>query len=129
MEHKSTPLRPEGERILNASLVEMDLNQFIKQIKEETTWKESDHNSITIFKSEHLRIVLIGMHQGAELKTHTTNATISVQALEGKIQFTAEEQTIELSKGQMLALHAKIPHSVKALEESFFLLSLNKKPN
>ncbi len=127
MENKSneaTPQRPEGDRLLNADLVEMDLNQFIDQIRNESTWKDSDRNSITIFKSDKMRVVLLGLHKGAELTTHTANGTISVQVLEGKINFIAEPQTSNLQKGQMIVLHEKIPHSVTALEESFFLLTL-----
>jgi quercetin dioxygenase-like cupin family protein len=127
MENKSndaTPLRPQGERLLNAALVEMDLNKFMMQIKQEQTWQESSHNSITIFKSATMRIVLMGMHEKAILKTHTANAIISVQVLEGAIYFTAGEQTVHLSKGQMIALHQKIPHSAEAEKESFFLLTL-----
>ncbi len=127
MENKSneaTPQRPEGDRLLNADLVEMDLNRFIEQVRNETTWKESDRNSITIFKSDRMRIVLLGLHKGAELTTHTANGIISVQVVEGKINFIAEPQTATLQKGQMIVLHEKIPHSVTALEESFFLLTL-----
>lgn len=127
MENKSneaTPQRPEGNRLLNADLVEMDLNHFIEQVRNESTWKESDRNSITIFKSDKMRIVLLGLHKGAELTTHTANGIISVQVLEGKINFTAEPQTAILQKGQMIVLHEKIPHSVTAMEESFFLLTL-----
>ena len=122
--NESTHLRPEGDRMLNAPLVEMDLNKLIEQVKNEQTWKESDRNSITIFKSGSMRMVLIGLHKDAELKTHTANGIISVQVLQGKISFTAVEQTISLVKGQMIALHEKIPHSVLALEETFFLLTL-----
>jgi len=127
MENKttdSTPQRPDGGRILNAPLVEMDLNEFIQQIKDETTWAESDRNSVTIFKSETMRIVIIGLHENAELKPHKANGVISVQALEGKIQFTAEQQITQLEKGQMIALQENIMHSVKALTDSFFLLTL-----
>ncbi len=127
MENKSneaTPQRPEGDRLLNAELVEMDLNHFIDQVRNESTWKESDRNSITIFKSDSMRIVLLGLHKGAELKTHTANGIISVQVLEGKLNFITEPQTDTLQKGQMIVLHKKIPHSVTALEESFFLLTL-----
>jgi quercetin dioxygenase-like cupin family protein len=128
MEDKSneaTPQRPEGDRMLDASLVEMDLNKLISQIKNEVAWKDADHNAITIFKSELMRIVLIGMHENAELKTHTANGTISVQVITGKIDFTANEHTVSLEAGQMLALHEKIPHSVLALKESFFVLTLS----
>jgi quercetin dioxygenase-like cupin family protein len=71
-----------------------------------------------------MRIVLIGLHEGAELKTHTANGIISVQAVEGHIRFTTELKTVELQKGEMLALHKQIPHSVFAIKESFFLLTL-----
>ncbi len=122
--NEATQQRPEGNRMLNAPLMEMDLNKSIKQVKNEQTWKESDRNSITIFKSDSMRVVLIGLHADAELKTHTANGVISVQVLQGKISFTAEEQTVTLAKGQMIALQEKIPHSVLAVSEAFFLLTL-----
>ncbi len=127
MEDKSneaTPIRPKGDRLLNANMVEMDLNRFIDQVRNESTWKECDRNSITIFKSDKMRVVLLGLHKGAELTTHTANGIISVQVLEGKVNFTAEPQTVILQKGQMIVLHEKIPHSVSALDESFFLLTI-----
>lgn len=127
MENKSneaTPLRPDGDRMLNAQLVQMNLQAFIKQIKTETTWETSDRNSVTIFKSETMRIVLLGLHQNAELKPHKANGVISVQVLQGKINFITDEQSVDLEQGQMIALQENITHAVKALKESFFLLTL-----
>ena len=130
MENKSneaTTLRPEGDRILNARLVEIDLNKFITELKQETTWADSDRNSITVFKSDIITIVLIGMRENAELKEHTAIGNITVQVLEGEINFVAEQQILSLAKGQMITLEANIPHSVTALKDSFFLLTLVKK--
>lgn len=127
IENKSTdatPLRPEGNRVLNAPLVEMNLYEFIDQIKHEKTWADSDRNSVTILKSETMTIVLIGLHKNAELKPHKANGVVSVQVLEGKINFITEQQISLLEKGQMIALQESITHSVKALTESFFLLTL-----
>ena len=127
MENKyndATPQRPDGDRILDADLVQMDLNHFVSKIKEESTWAESDRNSITIFKSDTMRIVLLGLHQNAALKTHQANGIISVQVLEGKINFVTGQRTVLLEKGQMIALHENIPHSVVALTETFFLLTM-----
>jgi quercetin dioxygenase-like cupin family protein len=121
---EATPLRPEGDRVLDAPWVEMDLNNFIVQIKNEVTWATTDHNSITVFKSDNTTVVLIGIHQNAELKKHKAYGDIHVQVLEGKINFCTEQQTASLKKGQMLALKADIPHSVLALEDSFFLLTV-----
>jgi len=127
MENKSneaTRQRPEGDRLLDAPLVTMDLNHLMEQVRNEPSWKDSDRNSITIYKSENMRVVLIGLHQNAELKTHTANGIISVQVLEGHIRFTTEQQVTELEKGQMLALRKQIPHSVLAIKETFFLLTM-----
>ncbi len=122
--NEATNQRPEGDRLLDASLVTMDLNQFIEQLKNESTWNESDRNSITIFKSNTLRIVLMGLHENAELKTHSANGIITLQVLEGQLKFTTEEKTVELQKGVMLALHKNIPHSLIALKETFCLLTV-----
>ncbi len=122
--NNATPQRPEGERILNAPLVEMNLNEVIKQIKSESTWEDSDRNSVTLFKSETMRIVLIGLHQNAELKSHKANGVISVQVIQGKVEFATEKQSIHIEAGQIVALQENIFHSVKALTESFFLLTL-----
>lgn len=122
--NEATKQRPEGDRIIDAEMVVIDLPQFIKQIKEETTWKESDRNAITVFKTNGLRIVLIALHKGAEMMRHIAEGIISVQVLEGKLQFNTDKQSVELNKEQMLALHECIPHSILALKETIFLLTL-----
>lgn len=120
----STSQRPEGDRMIDSQLVSIDLPFFMEQVKEEKSWKDGKRNAITVFKTNGLRIVLIALHQGAEMARHIADGVISVQVLEGRIQFNTDQQSIELSKGQMVALHERIPHSVKALQESIFLLTL-----
>lgn len=121
--NKETSQRPEGDRLLDASMVTIDLPLFMKQIKNEPSWKDSDRNSITVFKTAGISIVLIGLHNNAEMAEHKADGIISVQVLEGKIKFTTDLQSVELGKGQMLTLHQRIPHSVRAIEETFFLLT------
>jgi quercetin dioxygenase-like cupin family protein len=122
--NEATALRPDGDRALDAPMVDMDLNVFKAQIKQEQPWKTGDRNAITIFKSDIMRIVLVALHKGTEMKQHSTNGIISVQVLEGHISFRTGMTTAELGVGQMLALHAQIPHSVYANEESLFLLTV-----
>lgn len=121
--NQSTPQRTK-DHLLDAQLVSIDIPLFIEQIKQESTWKDSDRNSITVFKTNGLRIVLIALHGGAEMAKHTANGHISIQVIEGQIKLTTDLQSVELSKGQMLALHERIPHSVLAIKETFFLLTL-----
>ena len=56
---------------------------------------------------------------------HIADGIISVQVLEGEIQFNTDLQSVQLSEGQMLTLHERIPHSVLALKETIFLLTLS----
>ncbi|MFD2787432.1 cupin domain-containing protein [Hymenobacter rubripertinctus] len=120
----ATPQRPEGPRLLDAPLVVLDLPALLTQIRQEPSWQEGDRNSITAYKTDGLRVVLLALRAGAELKTHTAPGVISVQVLEGRIAFTAGAQVAELAPGQLLALHAGIPHSVVAVTEAVFLLTL-----
>ena len=122
--NEATTQRPQGDRIIDASLVIIDLHSFNEQITNEQAWKENDRNAITVFKTNGLRIVLIALHKDAEMTKHTANGIISIQVLKGKILFTTEEQSVELGSGQMLALHEGVGHSVLAKEESIFLLTL-----
>jgi quercetin dioxygenase-like cupin family protein len=122
--NESTELRPEGGRLMDAPLVSMDIPQFIKQIKSESTWQNSDRNALTVYKTNGMRIVLIALHANAEMTRHTADGIINLQILEGQIRFNTDEQSVELNKGQMLTLHKGIPHSVLAKEETIFLLTL-----
>ena len=122
--NESTPQRPSGDRSIDAALVTIDLPLFAEQIKQEPSWKDSDRNAITVFKTNGLRLVLIALHEGAEMARHTANGIISLQVLEGQLQFNTDTQSVELNKGQMLTLHERIPHSVRAIKETTFLLTL-----
>lgn len=131
MEEKSneaTAKRPQGDRMLDATLVDFDLNLLIEQVRTEEQWINSDRNAITVFKSDAMRIVLIALHKGAKMDRHTANGMISVQVLEGAMLFNTDEQPVDLGKGQMLALHKNIPHSVFAKEDTVFLLTLTVAP-
>lgn len=122
--NESTELRPEGGRLMDAPLVSMDIPEFIKQLKKEDTWKNSDRNAMTVYKTNGLRIVLIALHEDAVLIKHTAEGIISVQVLEGEIMFITDDQSVVIRKGQMIVLHKGLPHSVKAIKESVFLLTL-----
>ena len=122
--NEGTPQRPDGDRILDASIVPIDLLSYMKQIKQEQSWKDSDRNAITVFKTKGITIVLIALHEGAEMIRHSVDSIVSVQMLEGQIKFSTDLEFIEMNKDQMIVIHENISHSVLAIKESVFLLTL-----
>jgi len=63
--NEATQQRPEGDRVMDAAIVTIDLPSFIEKIKQESPWKDKDRNAITVFKTNGMRIVLIALHAGA----------------------------------------------------------------
>lgn len=122
--NESTELRPEGARVIDAPVVQINVPEFLEQIKDESTWKNSDRNAITVYKTDGMRIVLVALHKKAVLEEHTTNAIISLQVLDGKISFDAEGKNFILKKGEIITLHRNLPHKVLAIRKSVFLLTV-----
>lgn len=122
--NESTELRPEGGRLMDAPVVPVNVPEFIRQIKNEPSWKKSDRNAMTVYKTGGMRIVLVALHEDAVIEKHTTNGIVSVQVLDGEIIFNTEGQSIVLRKGEIIALHRNVPHSVAATKESVFLLTV-----
>ena len=122
--NESTELRPEGGRLMDAPVVTIDIPNFIKQIKSEPVWEKNDRNAMTIYKTSGMRIVLIALREDAVMEKHTTNGIVSVQVLDGEINFNTEDHSVALKKDEMIALHRNVPHSVAAIKESVFLLTV-----
>ena len=100
--NESTELRPEGGRVMDAPVVPINIPEFLRQIKNEPAWENGDRNAMTVFKSEAMRIVLIALHKEAIIEEHSANGVISVQVLEGEINFDTGGNTYNLKKGEII---------------------------
>ena len=67
--------------------------------------------------------MLTVLQSDALVHEHKTTGRISVQALSGHIQMHAHDKVFHLPAGH-LALDRVLPHDVKALEDSAFLLTI-----
>ena len=120
----ATNQNPERERLLYAPLVQMNINKFIKQLKSEEAWRKDKHNTITIYKSDSTTVVLRGMHKKSTRKSGKVNSDATIQVLKGKIKIHVEGSPIKLKRGQMLGISANTEHSVEAVRDSFYLLTV-----
>ena len=70
---------------------------------------------------EAIRVVL---HKDREMANHQVEGPMTIYCLDGQIAFTARGQTHELKAGQWLFLLGDEPHSLRAIEDSSFLLTI-----
>lgn len=78
----------------------------------------------TLVKTADLEVIRLVLHAGKEIPSHKAPGEITVQCLEGRVAFTAEGKTQELTGGQLLYLAAGEPHALKAIEGSSLLVTL-----
>jgi quercetin dioxygenase-like cupin family protein len=120
--NEATLNRPEGDRVIDAPYVFMNLGRFIRQLKDEEAWSKNDRNGITLFKTENLTTVLTCLHKDAMIKDNSVDGILQVQVLSGKIRVNTSDGDIDMEEGEMIAFHPGIRHTIAALKKSSFLL-------
>ena len=120
--NEATLNRPEGDRVIDASYVVIDTDQFTKQIKSEAAWEKNDRNGITVFKTDNLTAVLTCLHKDALIKDNSVDGIFQVQVLGGKIRISTTDGDIELEGGQLIVFHPGVRHTIEALKKSTILL-------
>ena len=78
----------------------------------------------TLIRSPAAELIRMVVPAGKQLKEHRAPGEIVVHCLEGRIEFTSMGRTQELTSGQLLLLPPGEPHSVRAIDDSSFLLTI-----
>jgi len=123
--NEATYNRPEGDRVIDAPFLFIDIEKYHRQILEEEAWQKNDRNGITLFKSEGSTIVLTALHAGADVPENDIKGTVFIQVLEGLVALDLAGEKIELRKGNMVTLHANIKHALFATDDSLLLITTN----
>ncbi len=120
----ATHNRPEGSRSLDGPAFPVDLVKFSAQLKNEIAWKKQDRNSITVFKTPGLTLVLTALHEGAVVDNLPEDGVIIIQVLEGSIVAETEKGRAELGVGKMLVRHNDAGQPISAGKEAILLLTI-----
>ena len=122
--NEATRNRPEGDRVIEAASMDLNLPAFVRQIKDEEAWRKNDRNSITVFKSAGMRMVLGGLHKDAEMLPHKAPGVMSIHLLEGALEVTTDQLDTTLYSGHVVVVHKGCNYRVVATEESIYLLTI-----
>ncbi|HSJ36917.1 MAG TPA: cupin domain-containing protein [Planococcus sp. (in: firmicutes)] len=71
---------------------------------------------------EKTNIVNMQLAKGEEVPEHDADADVLIIVRSGKLQFTVEDEVVEMSPGVMMRMVPKEKHSLKAIEDSDILV-------
>lgn len=77
-----------------------------------------------LLKAEQLEVVRVVLPQGAALREHQTPGEITVQCIEGRIEFTTPAATQVLEAGDFIHLRRAEPHALRALQDASALVTI-----
>lgn len=112
-----------AERI-SAPVITANLDVELKALRDSESYKRNDHASATIVNRPGLGMVLIALPKGGHLAEHRTARPITLRVLEGTIQVSLADRTIEMVRGDLTALAPNLRHKVTGVEDSAFLLTM-----
>lgn len=78
----------------------------------------------TLAKTDHLELIRLVLPAGKSIAEHEVPGEITVQCLEGKLEFASGGVTRTLTPGQLLYLAGASKHALHAVENSMLLLTI-----
>jgi quercetin dioxygenase-like cupin family protein len=121
--NEATINRPEGDRVIDAPYVFIDIPSFVNQLTNEKAWEKNDRNGITVFKSDRLTIVLTALQASGKIVENTVDGLLTIQVLKGDARITTPDGDIDATENQVITFHPGITHAVLALSDAILLLS------
>ena len=123
--NEATLNRPEGDRVIDAPYVFVNTPEFIRQLMDEEAWQKNDRNSITVFKTSNMTMVLVCLHAKAVLKDNLVDGIVTIQVIDGIIKVSIPDGSVDMLTNQVIAFHQLVDHSIEALTDSVLLLTNN----
>ena len=78
----------------------------------------------TLVKTDHLELIRLVLPAGKSIAEHKVEGEITVQCLEGNVEFHSNDTTRVLSAGQLVYLAGTSKHSLRAVDDSSLLVTI-----
>jgi len=121
--NEATINRPDGDRVIDAPFVFVDIPAFIEQLKKEEAWEKNGRNGITVFKSTGITQVITVLKSGEVIKENEVEGFVSIQLIKGEASLITTEGDIPLTESQMVTLHPHVVHSFKTHSDVVILIT------
>lgn len=84
--------------------------------------------SVALFKSEQLEVIRLVLPAGRAMPMHAVPGEITVQCLEGCIDFETPGRQQRLQAGELLFLKGGEPHALQGVEDASVLVTIVLRP-
>jgi quercetin dioxygenase-like cupin family protein len=110
--------------VVDAPFLQFNIAHELRELKTQDQWLASDRNAITLVKTQAQCVILIAMREGAEMSEHSAPGPITLQVIEGALQFKVGFETYALEVHGLVSLEKEIKHTVHAETDCAFLLTI-----
>lgn len=80
--------------------------------------------STTLYKTKHLEVLRVVLLAGKEMREHKVAGELTVQCLEGSVEFSIGTTRDVMRAGDLKCLAGGVAHSLVAIEDTSILLTL-----
>ncbi|HEY3524293.1 MAG TPA: hypothetical protein VGK63_11380 [Candidatus Limnocylindrales bacterium] len=129
-DHTETPARSTTSgsdtrpaRMIDRAMGIVDLEVEAASLLGEPEWTEGDRNTRTLLVADGLRIALVALRGGASIGDDSTDDTLALEVVRGRIEVEGEIEPRDLRPRELLVLERPRSWRVRALEESLILLT------
>jgi len=111
-------------RLYRGSIHTFDVEPLVRALREEAAYLEHGRDGVTLVETPDLRVVLEVLMAGIGLDEHREPGPVTLHLLKGEMRFQAGEEVLYRREGEILAMPTNRPHSVEAVRDCAFLLTI-----
>ena len=84
----------------------------------------AESRTTALFKTDELEVMRLVLPGGKSMPLHSVKGEITVQCLEGEVEFSAAGHTQRMRAGQLLWLTGGVEHGLTALQDASLLVTI-----
>jgi quercetin dioxygenase-like cupin family protein len=112
------------DRPLSGDVLRFHLGEERGHVNDVVLLERHGRNARTLVKEGPLRVTLVVMRAGGHIAAHRAGGPISVQVLDGDIEFRVGGREHRLAAGDLLVVDAGLEHDVASEAGGTFLLTV-----
>lgn len=112
------------DRPLTGAHLDFDLAEQVAELRQDENYVRSGRVGRTLVKEGDLRLTMTVLAEGAEVSTHHAAEPMTLQVLQGRLQYRTAGERFELAAGELLFFGPGHARDILALEDTALLLMI-----